>query len=456
MEKKLIQDIIPNNKKSIRLIQKDDVRKPDVQKVEQKEILSSVQKPIDRSQEFVPKKKIFFDDDFEPEEISKKSHMVLWIISIAAVATLLFVFSLIFATATVTITPKTEPIILNDTYTINASSSVPGLHYQVLTVQKTLSQSLTTNGEQAVQKQAIGEATIYNAYSSASQRLINNTRLKTSDGLIYRIRSSVTVPGMTVKSGVQTPGSVQVQIIADLPGDQYNMKVSDLKGDFTIPGFLGTPEYKGFYARLSGDAVGGFIGTAKTVDPTVLSAGRQTVINTLKTDLIQEIYATTSVQNTLFKDNYFMQVTDLPDVSDDSQYTISEQATLYAIVFRADELSEFIAKDKIADLGSSTVDVLWNDDVVATTTGITATPWNESSLQLKITGDANAVWTYDAAKIVNEIAGKDKSVLQDILTENVNSLNEIEATIRPEWKTTFPDSVKKITIIDSVRDKDGK
>ena len=190
------------------------------------------------------------------------------------------------------------------------------------------------------------------------------------------------------------------------------MKLSDLKGDFTIPGFQGTPQYNGFYARLYADATGGYVGTAKTVSADVISAGRAQLKNNLQAELIKDIYSQVGDQNKIFTNDYFVDYNDLPDISDSDSYTISESATIYAVAFNKSQLAAFVAKNKLGDYDNSDVDAIWNDDMLVLVSGMTVTPWLENSLKAKFTGDAKIVWSYDSAKILNEISGQDKSIIK--------------------------------------------
>ena len=461
MARKLIQDIIVKGKNT------DTPRtNPSVGARPAAEKQAPANDPFAKRQNFksifpektqkIEKKKIDPNDEryFEPEEkISKNSHIFLWVICIIAVGTLLFFVSSFFSTATLTITPKEEPIILGDVYTIMMGTTTPasGLSYRVLSLSKNLSQSLQTSGEQNVARKATGKAVIYNNYSAATQRLINNTRLETVGGLIYRITQSVNVPGIKTVNGVKTPGSVEVTIIADTAGDQFNMKLSDFKGDFTIPGFKNTAQYSGFYARLSADVTGGFIGSAKTVSSDVLSAGRIQLKNDIQTELIKDIYSQNADQNMIFKNDYFIDYTDLPDVSNGTSYSISESATIYAIAFNKSQLAAFVAKNKLGDYDNSNVDAIWGDDMLVMVSGMTTTPWLENTLKAKFTGNAKIVWSYDSAKILNEIKGQNKSILKDIVSENSTSIMEMSASIMPMWETAFPKNIDKIKIVDSVR-----
>jgi hypothetical protein len=425
MAKKMIQDIYVV-KKSIRMVKKSDVR--DGFYVEMKKPIVEEKTPeIDNI--LVKKFSIETDENDdesgyieEKKHVTKDSLFLLWIICIASIATLLFLLSSIFATATLSITPKNESVSLNDIYNISTDKTSSSLHYQIMTVQKDLSKNLETDGEQYVERKGTGKATLYNNFSTASQRIINNTRLQTKDGVIYRIRQSVEIPGIKTINGIKTPGSVEVDIIADLAGDKYNMKVSDSKGDFTIPGFQGSTKFTAFYGKLSADVVGGFIGNVKKVSDDKVLAGRTEIQNTLKDELIKDAYAKKTDQFILFKDNYYTACNDLPDDPSSGLYKITEECSIYAVLFDKDELSTFIAKNKIKDFDNSKVDVLWNDNDIVTLSGITDRPWTETSLKAKFSGVAKVVWSFDSNTILSAIVGQDKTVINSIIEANKNSL----------------------------------
>jgi len=467
MARKLIQDIIVKGKNTDtpRMNPVTNVKPNTERKLSENDLLTkrqSFKNVFPEKTARVEKKKRVIEevDNYNEsgEKISKNSHVFLWVVCIISVATLLFFVSSLFSTATLTITPKEEPILLGDVYSITmgtttqSTATSSGLHYQVVTLSKNLSESLQTSGQQNVTRKATGKAIIYNNYSAATQRLINNTRLETKDGRIYRITQSVNVPGIKTVGGVKTPGSVEVTITADAPGDSYNMKLSDFKGDFTIPGFKNMAQYNAFYARLSADVTGGFIGSAKTVSSDVLSAGRIQLKNNIQAELIKDVYSQNADKNIIFKNDYFIDYNDLPDNSDQTSYSISESATIYAIAFDKSELAAFVAKNKLGDYNNSNVDAIWGDDILVMVSGMTTTPWLENTLKIKFTGSAKIVWSYDSAKILNAIKGQNRSILKDIVSENNASIVEMSASIMPMWESSFPKNTNKIKIVDVVRD----
>lgn len=442
MPKKIIQDIYTTNKRSIRMITKSDIR-PDttVKKVEKK----SEKVDSDRVESLL---------SYQAEKINKNSQIFLWCISILSIIVLIFLVSSIFSTASLKITPRNEDISLDDTYTMVKSSGEDdsSLNYDVMTIKKSLTKELKTDGEEYVEKKAVGKAVIYNNDSTSKQRLINNTRLETADGLIYRIRQSVDVPGYKVVGGVRTPGSVEVEIIADMPGDKYNMKLEDFKGDFTIPGFKGTTKYTTFYARLSSNTVGGFIGNVRKVSEENLKNGREELRNQLKDILMKEIYTQKPDQFTFFDGGYYIEYYSLEDSTNNDKYIISEEAMANVVIFKESELFKFIAKEKIVDFDDSPVSIIWSDTKTKIT-GITEKPWNEDKLKINFSGESKIVWLYDEDKITNTIKGQNKNIIQSVLNNNKDSILEIESSIRPQWKRTFPSNINKIKIYDTVMDK---
>ena len=111
--------------------------------------------------------------------------------------------------------------------------------------------------------------------------------------MIYRIPESINVPGKTVKDGVETPGTIEVEVFADEAGEKYNIG----KVDFTVPGFKNDPaRYKGFYARSVTAMTGGFVGKMKTVLPEEKRSTLAQLDADIKTELQKEGYYSTDTK----------------------------------------------------------------------------------------------------------------------------------------------------------------
>ena len=88
-------------------------------------------------------------------------------------------------------------------------------------------------GEKEIKTKARGRIVIYNAFSSEDQLLVRRTRFETPDGKIYRISEQIIVPGAEIKDEKIAPSSVEAEIFADQPGEEYNIGLTG----FIIPGF---------------------------------------------------------------------------------------------------------------------------------------------------------------------------------------------------------------------------
>lgn len=448
MPKKLVQDIIVH-KKGIHTIKRGDISsRPIVE--DRKEIQRPAEKKI------VIEKVERFSSSESPQKITRSSQVFLWLLSFLSVAILIFILSSFFSTANLTVTPKSAGVSLDDTFTASANTTAgSGLYFEVMTIKKTGTKELATDGEEKVERKATGKAIIYNNYSTSKQYLIINTRLETSAGLVYKIRDSVNVPGYKIISGSKVPGSIEVDIIADTAGDTYNMKISDLKGDFTIPGLKGSTKYTNFYARLSTDITGGFIGTVKKVSDEKLTAGTSELRNQLKEDLLVELYQKKPENYALFKDNYFIEYTDRPDQqTDKDKYEISEEASINAIIFKKEDLAEFIAKTKIEKFDTNQpVDMLWGDDLSVSVSSTDTKPWTLNSLKFKFKGGATIVWSYDKDILIQSILGQNKNVINQLVNDKFKpAIQSMSVIIRPQWKSSFPENSNKIRIYDSVRE----
>lgn len=115
----------------------------------------------------------------------------------------------------------------------------------------------TSENTEQYSKQAGGTIVIFNDFSPEPQILVRRTRFRTPGGLIFRTERKITVPGK--ENG--KPGSVEVEVVADEPGEKYNIDLSD----FTIPGFEDTPKYTKIYGRAKTKMTGGVIGEGKVV-----------------------------------------------------------------------------------------------------------------------------------------------------------------------------------------------
>ena len=142
---------------------------------------------------------------------------------------------------------------------------------------KNINLTYPATGKKFVEQKAKGEIVIYNAYSSKSQLLVENTRFAAPDGKIFYLDKKITVPGANVEEGKIVPSSVKATITAESAGTEYNIGPIE---KLSIPGFKNSAKYDKFYATAQNPMAGGFIGEMTyPTEEDIKSASEKTAAN---------------------------------------------------------------------------------------------------------------------------------------------------------------------------------
>jgi hypothetical protein len=309
-----------------------------------------------------------------------------------------------------------------------------------MTVSRSASTTVPATGTHQVSRSASGVVTVYNAFSTDTQRLIANTRFAAPDGKIYRIRDSVVVPGgVKNPDNTLTPGATTVTLYADSPGSEYN------RGDtkFTIPGFKGDPRYDKFYAQGSSIS-GGFVGN----EPAVAQADLDKATDLIKQGLSQAAQSSLASQ---VPPGYlpvpgslqivFTPLTQTP--GDNNTATIAQTATMSGIIVRASDLAASVAKQTVQDYHGETVAF---SDVSAVSIATATTTKAAENITLSLSGSPTLVWQYDQAALKAALVGKSKSTFESIVASFAPAIARAEAKVRPFWQGNFPTDPNKIEV----------
>lgn len=227
-------------------------------------------------------------------KISKKLKIIFWAFPIFCVFLIGGIFAYMFLPkADIHVYPQTitEKIDISaraqtDAQVIDVENRI--IRAKLIEVNDSMIVNKESTGEELASNQkARGRITIYNEFSEDSQQLVATTRFESSDGKIFRIVKGVVVPGMKEEDGKIVPGSVEADVVADEPGDEYNIDPDK----FTIPGFKTSPKYQKFYARsekkmLGGGSQGEMVSVVSSAD--VESVKKETE-EKLKNSIIEKI-----------------------------------------------------------------------------------------------------------------------------------------------------------------------
>ena len=370
------------------------------------------------------------------------------VILVAGVA---YVGSFYFSRATFTIVAKTIPIGVKSTYVAESKASTDSLTYELVTVHASASTTVPAVDGPQTSSKAQGRVTLYNAGNPQSQRLIAGTRLSDDSGHIYRLTASVAIPGYTksASTGAIIPGAMVTSVIADQPGDSYNISRSTVPGNLTIPAYKGSPKYDTVYARLASDITGGFIGAKKTLSATVTASTTAALTTQLTSTLTEQALASIPAGYVMFKNGYVSNFSALSiGAAGAGQALAGIQGTLNAIIFKKSTLiSKLAGEQAVASFGSFGYTTPGFESILFSISNPKDfSPEKKTSLIFQLKGDMTLVGTIPVEEIRRKLAGASLAETQNILKPYGPVIKTGSGELIPPW-SKVPKNINHISII---------
>lgn len=442
MAKIFLQDVVPNGKRSIRNIPLPGNK---TEPTAEKEAVAG-----NKAGKKTPTRKPKPEPETKPKQNLRRPATFIAAVIVSLV--LVYAITSLFVSATVRIIPKKVDISLNATGTAAVLPNNLELGYTAVTLSREKSMEVRATGQEKIERQATGKIIVYNDYSSAPQKLVGNTRFETPNGLIFRIKDSISVPGRKTVNGTAIPGSVTVTVYADKPGEQYNVGLSD----FTIPGFIGNDKRDKITAKSAPDSpiAGGFVGSVMKISPTDASAAKVSIEAQLRSELQSDLRSQIPDSHVLFHKAYVFNFEELPQDIDASSVSststpanavVSEKGSIHGILFVREQLSKYFAK-QIPEVGESDVLISNLDSLGFSFDGKDGfKPTANEDVTFKLSGDAEFIWKVDKMAVAKSLAGQKRTRIKDIL-KDFESVDGASVAIRPFWFLNLPKDSSKIQI----------
>lgn len=378
-----------------------------------------------------------------PRAPASRKKLVVVAASVIILVVLFLVGVRFFASAIVRIEPKQE--IKTIERTLRGAITGGDIPIELMRVEESLRASVPTTGEEIVNQKSSGKIIIYNAFSADPQALVRNTRFQAPDGKMYRIDRSITVPGMRTVNGETVPGSLEVTVSADQPGEEYNIGLVD----FTVPGFTGTPRFAKFFARSKTAMTGGFIGRTRVVTQEDVSVLRNRLEQQLRVRLREKASLQIPEDFLLFDDarEVFITVKEaIPEAgAAGATLTMDLSGTLSAFLIRRQDIERALAA-RVFDGAVDTYIANINDLGISVETRDVA----KKEIVFRVRGDAHFVWnTVDAELLKRELIASRGAYTTAF--KKYPSIIRAEIIFRPSWWKFFPRNIADIAIEQIIR-----
>lgn len=370
-------------------------------------------------------------------------------------AVLIGIAVLIFAGIVVSATDSSAHIVIKPAaketdFTLQVSASdayaspdpvfqkLPG---QLFTITRSVTQNVTATGEKDVVQKARGKITVSNAYGTASQTLIATTRFQSPDGYVFRTLRTIIVPGVTVVNGVTTPGTVDVEIIADKAGQEYNIAPTT----FTLPAFKEKGDlarYEKFSGKSATAMTGGMIGKARVVTDEDYAQA----VTAVKIQLQREIQGELKSQSggLVVPDTAAPQAVEIdssakPDEAAET-FSVTAQGTLKAVGFKREDLDRLMRGYVERNYGLDTVPERLQVEIKNASYSEAK---GSEELTIAVTGRSYA--KIDQEKILTDLLGKKEDAIRSYLAA-AEGVGSAKVVLSPFWISKMPQKKENIRV----------
>lgn len=366
---------------------------------------------------------------------------VLLVLAAAAV-----VCQLTLPTTEITIYPKAELVefdisIVGRNKISDIDEDLNEIPLQKIEVSQLKSGEFPATGEKQISEKARGRITIFNEYSSSPQILVATTRFESPGGKVFRIYEGVTIPGAEIKENKIVPSSVEVEVIAEEPGEEYNIEA----GNFTIPGFKGTPKYVGFYAESDTPMAGGSVKVIKVVSARDIEDAENELSRSLEKEVENSFAEQIPTDLKMIEESMHRETKIVSAVSEDTEadkFTMEVKTVASALLYEEEDLEQLV------DFNISTV-ISSDRMILPGTQQMEVLEYAVDNQKGEVTFSVHVLeemaWYLDSQLLKQDLAGLKADEVQNYLASQL-SIQEAKVTFWPFWVKRVPKREDKIKI----------
>jgi len=305
---------------------------------------------------------------------------------------------------------------------------------------RNLNASFPASGIDKIERSAGGTILVYNAYSSQPQPLVRRTRFVTPDGKIYRLISGITVPPAKIVDGEIIPSSIEADVIADEPGEEFNIGPIDY---FSVPGFKGTAKFKGFYGELKSSIDGGFIGEAAIPTDGDIRVAKENVADRIEQVLKTSLLGSLPSDFVIVDGATDFQITKQNVITEtDSQgnFSVFTEAEFDVIGFKETDVLDIISESMRGDLGG---DFEFNNFDIEYTS--LAVDFDEGTISLMVNFTGSAYRPIEPDSLREKVLGQSEADLQVIIS-SLPGFEDGRVSFWPFWVKNVPNRESRVRI----------
>jgi hypothetical protein len=357
---------------------------------------------------------------------------------LAGLLVAILLLTYVFATATITITPKADPVTAESDVTANKSVttvSTGTIPAQVVSSDENQNGNFQATGQKDIGSKASGTASISNC-NDLNTHTVSAGTIISAGGLNYSTTSTVQVSGAGVSNGsvVCSPGS-SVGIAAAESGAKYNT------GGTSFSSSLGSNFH------ITGSASGGSTKVVTVISQADLDKAKSSLSSQAQSAATNDLKKKLSSDQPVLDGAMSVNVTSFnPSAAAGTQtgnFTATEAATATLLTYHKADLQKVLIST-IQDKVTAKKQIIPGDKgVQATVSGLDAAG---GTLQMHGTLNAFIADKFDSGQLAGSVKGKTVTEARKTFVKN-SDIAETEISIWPSYKSRLPFYANKIKII---------
>lgn len=317
---------------------------------------------------------------------------------------------------------------------------------QIIEAEKEISLVSESTGFKDFNQKAQGTITVYN--KQAFEQPMIPSRFQAENGNIYWSQRNILIPPAYTEDGELVPGSLKIQVVADRPGEEYNLKCSPEEPcQFTVPAWKGTSRFEKVYGQGTSALLGGEVGESKVVTESDLKVAAQIIRSKAEQESSEVLASSMPEGFELIEGSISFQVDDI--VSDKAagdmgdRFTTKAKLNAQAFIISKEVLKEFV--DKIVQ-GRVEAEKVAYPESIEVSFVVQEVDFDKGTVQVSLAASEKVGWKIDESALKQNLAGKSLSEARKILLE-MNNIDSAEVRIGPKgafWVSKIPGRLSKI------------
>lgn len=354
------------------------------------------------------------------------------------------VLHLVFANATILITPKardlkTDVVITASTKALNVNLESLEIPARVLAKEIEKTQLFDATGSDTVENKAKGTITVYNE-RTVQQILVTNTRFISENGKLFRTTKRIIIPASSTVDRRLVPGTLNVEVIAAEAGESYNIGAAT----FSVPGLAGSAFYTLVYGKSTRVMTGGSQGETNVVTKEDIRNAKEsltkTVIRLAEIAILNELPSSFEIAENAFVSEVIDTSTAVSVGAALSQFNYKVKVRVRAIAFQKEYMNE-IARGllgiQINDnelINQNTLIVEYTNDSIG-----------DGTAKLSASISAKAYVNISASEIKKNVLGKKLSEVESML-RNYEGISKFSISLWPFWVQGVPNDNQRAEV----------